>query len=102
AALTGEPEAANDRGRNASDLAHDELGRAGDLVGDCDLRRPELVACRILFAAQVEQRGYSRDSERDVGRALSPGAAERVADDHPELATGARTETVAEETSRAV
>ena len=62
-------------------LAHHELGRARDLVGDRDQRRAELVAARVSRTPEVTERRDPRDAERDVGRALTPRTAERVADD---------------------
>ena len=67
-------------------LAHHELRRAGDLVGDRDLRRVQLVADAVALPAQVEQRAQAGGADRDVGRALPPRAAEGVADDHADLA----------------
>ena len=81
-------EPADDRGRDAARLAEHELGRAGELVGDRDLRRVQLVAGRVARAAQVEQRRMPGDADRDVGRPLPPRAAERVADDHADVAAG--------------
>ena len=74
-------DAADDRGRNARALAQHELGGAGDLVGDGDHRRAQLVADAVVRAAQVAERGDPGDAERDVGRPLPPRAPERVADD---------------------
>ena len=47
AAVAADVEAAHDRDRHAVELAEDELRRAGDLVGDGDPRRLQLVAGRI-------------------------------------------------------
>ena len=81
-------QSADDRGRNAVGLAHDELRRAGDLVGDGDLRRVQLVAGGVPLAVEVDERRDAGDAERDVGRAASPGAPERVGDDHADLGAG--------------
>ena len=58
----------------------------GDLVGDGDHRRPQLVAGRIALALQVAQHLDACGADRDVGRSLAPRAAERVADDDSDLA----------------
>ena len=70
AALAGDVEAAHDRRGDPRRLRADELGGRGDLVRNGDLRRPELVARRVLRAAQVEQRPDAGDADRDVGRPL--------------------------------
>ena len=46
-------DAADDRRGHLSRLAEDELGGAGDLVGDRDLRRVQLAAARVGGAAEV-------------------------------------------------
>src|SRR5438045_2844412 len=89
AALAREVEAADDRGRDLRELAHRELGGAGDLVGDGDHRRVELVAGRVATALQVEQRAEAGHPDRDVGRAHPPRAAERGAHDHADIAAHA-------------
>ena len=63
-------DAADDGGRDPVRLAHDELRRAGELVGDRDLGRVQLVADAVADPAEVEQRREARDAERDVGRSL--------------------------------
>src|SRR5580765_6516964 len=75
-------EAADHRAWNAARLPHDELGGAGELVGDGDLRRAKLVPRRVTLTAEVEERREAGDADRDVRRSLSPRPAERVADDH--------------------
>ena len=74
-------DATDDRGGNARALAQHELGRAGDLVGDGDHRRAELVAGRVARAAKVTESRDPGHPERDIGRALPPRTPERVADD---------------------
>src|SRR6266566_6791786 len=44
-----ESEATDDRHRAAVELSHDQLGRAGDLVGHCDLRHAQLVPFGIAL-----------------------------------------------------
>ena len=53
-------EAADDRDRDAGGLAHHELGRGRDLVGDRDLGDLELAAERVGRVAQVDDRGDAR------------------------------------------
>ena len=89
-ALAAQVEPAHDRCRVAVGLAHHELGGARELVGDRDLGRLKLVADAVALAGEVEQRRDAGDPERHVGRALPEGPAEGVADDHADVAPGAR------------
>ena len=68
-----------------SRLAHHELGGAGELVRDRDLRRAELAPACVGRTAKVAERRDPGDAERDVGRALPPRAPERVAHDHADV-----------------
>ena len=72
-ALAGDVEAAHDRGRDPVELAHHELRRARDLVGDRDHGRVQLVADAVALAFEVEQRTQAGAADRDVGRPLPPG-----------------------------
>ena len=65
-------EAAHDRDRDRRRLAHHQLGRARDLVGDRDLGDVQLAAARVGLAAQVDDRGDARDADRDVGEPVAP------------------------------
>ena len=67
-------------------LPDHELGRPRELVRDRDLRRMQLVADAVADAAEVEQRRHPRGTERHVGRSLAERPAERVADDHADVA----------------
>src|SRR5215203_574573 len=87
-ALSLELQAADHRARNGAVLAHHELGRGRELVGDCDLRRAQLAAARVARATQVEERGEAGDADRDVDGALAPRPAERVAHDHTDGRAG--------------
>src|SRR5713101_9771285 len=50
---------AADHGRgDALRLAHDQLGRSRELVGDRDLGRAELVAGGVTGSAQIEERRH--------------------------------------------
>ena len=90
-------EAAEDGDRNAVELAHDELRGGGDLVRDRDHRRVELVAGRVAFADVLADDGDAGGAERDVGGAAAPGTAERVGDDHADVAAGVRAQRLAQQ-----
>ena len=83
-------------GRDPRGLAHHELGRCRDLVGDRDLGDVELAPARVGRAAEVDDAGEPGDADRDVGEAAAPGAAERVGDDDRHLDTVAGPERVAD------
>src|SRR5215218_4836297 len=74
--------AADDRRGDAFRLPHDELGCAGQLVGDGNDRRFERTTSGIVGCAQVEERAHPGDSDGDVGGPLAPRPAERIADDN--------------------
>src|SRR5712691_4996451 len=67
-----ERETTHDRHGAAVELSHDELGRAGDLVGHGDLRHSQLVPFGIALADVALERGQTRDADRDVGVTLAP------------------------------
>ena len=73
-------------------LAHQQRGRRRDLVGDADLGRAQLAAEQVGRAAQVEQRRQAGGAERHADRAVAPGAAEAVDDEHARLDAGARSQ----------
>ena len=66
-----EVDASDHRGGDPADLPHHELGGAGELVGDRDLRRVQLVAEAVADAAEVEQRRQAR--RRRARRRSCPG-----------------------------
>src|SRR5205085_11393246 len=96
ATVAADVEAADDGHRTPVELAGDELRGARDLVRHGDHGRVQLVADRIVLARQVAQHLDARGADRDVGRSLPPGTAERVADDHADLTAGARAQLVAQ------
>src|SRR5574340_787261 len=96
AAVSARPDPPDDRRRHAGRLPEDELGSPGDLVGDGDLRRVELVAGRVAHAPEVAKRLDPRDAEGDVRRALAEGAAEGVAHDHADVRAGQLAQAVAQ------
>src|SRR2546426_4665711 len=75
-------EPAHDRGRDAVELAHDRLGRAGELVRQRQDGRLQRAAGGIAFAEIAEERGEPGEPDRDVREPLAPGAAARVGDDY--------------------
>ena len=80
----------HDGDRDATVLAHDELGRRGQLVGDADLGGDELAAARIERAPQVDDGGHAGAADGHVGDAAPPGPAEGVGDDDPHARRRAR------------
>ena len=83
-------------------LAHDQLGRGGDLVDDRDLGDLQLPAERVGGAAQVDHGGDAGAADGHVGDPAAPGAAEGVGDDHRHLDAGPGAEAVADAAGRAV
>ena len=83
-------EPAHDRDRDAVGLAHDELGGAGDFVGDRDDRRFQLHAERVLLAPVIAHGFDACDPERDVRLPDTPRAAEGVRDDHADVPSQSR------------
>src|SRR5437879_5143319 len=65
-----EREATHDGHRAAIELSHDQLGRAGDLVGHGDLRDAQLVPFGIALTDVALERGQTRDPDGDVGVTL--------------------------------
>ena len=94
--VAGDVEAAHDGDRDAVELAEDELRRSGDLVGEGDARRVELVARGILLAVEDAERLDAGGADRDVGRARAPRPAERVGDDDADGLAGALAQLVAQ------
>ena len=97
-----EVEPAHDCPGHAGGLPHHELGRAGDLVRDRDLRRAELVPDAVAVSAQVEERPDAGDADRDVRRSLAPRPSERVRDHDADRAPGQLAQTVAEALRRGI
>src|SRR5207244_3436450 len=54
------------------------------------------------LALQVEERFDSGKTDGDVGRALTPGAAERVADDHADVRAGQLSQASAQQGGRCI
>src|SRR5665647_1515431 len=96
AAVAAEVEPAHDRHGDPVELARDELRRARELVGDGDDGRAQLVSHRIALPLQILEHDEAGRPDRDVDRALAPGAPEGVRHDHAHLAAATRTERVAE------
>ena len=88
--------AAHDRDGDAGELALDQVGRGGDLVGDRDHGDVQRVPVGVDHAARVEQRAETGDADSRVGDAFAPGAAHRVADDHAEVDARALADRVAQ------
>ena len=94
--------APHDGGTDARGLAHDELGRAGDLVDDRDDGDLELVAVGVGGAPKVEDRADARTAEGDVGETATPRPAERVGHDDRDVDAGARPDAVAQAAGRSI
>src|SRR5207247_5209950 len=81
-------EATHDRDGAAVELSHDQLCRAGDLVGHSDLRHAQLVSFGIALTHVALERGQTRDPDRDVGVALAPGPPDGVGHDDRDRRAG--------------
>src|SRR5438034_11136758 len=88
-AVTGDVQAADDRGRDPLSLPHHQLGGCSDLVRERDHGGVQLVAGGIADAAKVAQHLDARRADRDVRDPEPPGAAEGVGDDDAEPPAGA-------------
>ncbi len=84
---------AYDDDRHAVELAGDQVGRTGDLVGDGGSGHGEDIAVRVLDTLEREERRDAGGADRDVGLADTPGAANRVGDDDAEPQSGQLLET---------
>ena len=76
----GEP--AHHGHRHGGQLALDQIGGRGDLVGHRDLGDHQLVAVLVDGARIAVQHGQTRRADGGVDLAVAPGAAHRVGDDH--------------------
>ncbi len=76
---------ADDRRRNAGQLALHQVRRGGDLVGHGDLGDRQHVSVRIADAAQVGEGCHSGEADRVVDHAGPPGPAGGVGDDDGDL-----------------
>src|SRR5579884_461987 len=100
--VAGGRHASDDGDRDPVQLSHRELRGGGELVGDRDHRRVQLVARRVALALEVAQHLDARGADRDVGGALPEGPSERVGDDDADDATGAVAKRVAQHPRRRV
>ena len=71
--------------RHLVELAHDELGGRGQLVGDGEDRRLERVAVGVRHAEIGLEGAEPGDADRHVDETLPPGPAEGVGDDHRDV-----------------
>ena len=69
----------------AAELALDQVGRRGHLVGQRHLRDQQLVALGVDRAAVAVQHGQARRPDRGVGLPDPPATAHRVGDDHGDV-----------------
>ena len=82
----GEPP--HDRDGSAAELAGDQLGERGQLVGDGRRGHRELVAVGVGPAGEVVEGLEPGRPDGEVGLAGAPGPAGRVGDDHGHVAAG--------------
>src|ERR1039458_3924587 len=76
---------ADDDGGDPLGLAHDQLGRRGDLVGHRHHRGVEGHAEVVGASPVVDRCRYPGHAQGDVAEPDPPGAAEGVADHHPHI-----------------
>src|SRR5439155_2867179 len=81
--VTRKAQAANEDNGDPLVLAARQIGRGGDLVGDGDAARAELVAHPVRRPPEVDDWRDSGDADGDVGGSLPERPPERVGDDEP-------------------